>query len=64
MPGSWWPSRSTASASLPTGSCPNCAGAPFGGHAITLAALSADLAAGEEAGEDRCRRWIAASARC
>ncbi len=35
-------------------------GAPFGGHAINLAALSAALAAGEEAGTDRGRRWIAA----
>ncbi|HKU28864.1 MAG TPA: benzoate/H(+) symporter BenE family transporter [Arthrobacter sp.] len=35
-------------------------GAPFGGHAINLAALSAALAAGDEAGEDRSRRWIAA----
>lgn len=35
-------------------------GAPFGGHAINLAALSAALAAGEEAGGDRGRRWIAA----
>jgi benzoate membrane transport protein len=35
------------------------AGAPFGGHAINLAALSAALAAGEEAGGDRSRRWIA-----
>lgn len=34
-------------------------GAPFGGHAINLAALSAALAAGEEAGTDRTRRWIA-----
>ncbi|WP_253182700.1 benzoate/H(+) symporter BenE family transporter [Arthrobacter sp. SW1] len=34
-------------------------GAPFGGHAINLAALSAALAAGEEAGPDRGRRWIA-----
>lgn len=34
-------------------------GAPFGGHAINLAALSAALAAGEEAGPDRSRRWIA-----
>ena len=33
--------------------------APFGGHAINLAALSAALAAGDEAGEDRSRRWIA-----
>jgi len=34
-------------------------GAPFGGHAINLAALSAALAAGEEAGADRSRRWVA-----
>ncbi|MYR07034.1 benzoate/H(+) symporter BenE family transporter [Gordonia sp. SID5947] len=33
--------------------------APFGGHAINLAALSAALAAGEEAGPDRGRRWVA-----
>ncbi|AZG46124.1 benzoate/H(+) symporter BenE family transporter [Gordonia insulae] len=33
--------------------------APFGGHAINLAALSAALAAGDEAGPDRSRRWIA-----
>lgn len=36
------------------------AGAPLGGHAINLAALSAALAAGEEAGPDRDRRWLAA----
>lgn len=36
------------------------AGAPFGGHAINLAALSAALAAGEEAGKDHSKRWIAA----
>jgi benzoate membrane transport protein len=35
------------------------AAAPFGGHAINLAALSAALAAGEEAGADRSRRWVA-----
>lgn len=34
--------------------------APFGGHAINLAALSAALSAGPEAGHDRSRRWIAA----
>ncbi len=34
--------------------------APFGGHAVNLAALSAALAAGEGAGADRDRRWIAA----
>lgn len=33
--------------------------APLGAHAINLAALSAALAAGEEAGPDRSRRWIA-----
>jgi benzoate membrane transport protein len=33
--------------------------APFGAHAINLAALSAALAAGEEAGPDRSRRWVA-----
>ena len=33
--------------------------APLGGHAINLAALSAALAAGDEAGPDRSRRWIA-----
>lgn len=33
--------------------------APFGAHAINLAALSAALAAGEEAGPDRNRRWVA-----
>ncbi|RBY87019.1 benzoate transporter [Blastococcus sp. TF02A-26] len=35
------------------------AGAPTGGHAINLAAISAALAAGPEAGEDRSRRWVA-----
>ncbi|WP_306739889.1 benzoate/H(+) symporter BenE family transporter [Arthrobacter sp. B0490] len=34
--------------------------APFGGHTVNLAALSAALSAGEGAGEDRDRRWIAA----
>lgn len=34
-------------------------GAPAGGHAINLAAISAALAAGPETGEDRSRRWIA-----
>src|SRR6185312_1608744 len=38
------------------------AAAFFGGHAINLAAISAALAAGEEAGPDRSRRWIAAVA--
>uniref|UniRef100_UPI000466B19E benzoate/H(+) symporter BenE family transporter n=1 Tax=Arthrobacter sp. CAL618 TaxID=1055770 RepID=UPI000466B19E len=41
------------------------AAAPFGGHAMNLAALSAALSAGETAGLDRNRRWIAAvSAGC
>lgn len=35
-------------------------GAPTGGHAINLAAISAALAAGPAAGPDRSRRWIAA----
>lgn len=33
--------------------------APLGGHAINLAAISAALAAGPVAGEDRSRRWLA-----
>lgn len=33
--------------------------APIGGHAINLAAISAALAAGPDAGEDRSRRWLA-----
>lgn len=35
------------------------AGAPFGGHAINLAAISAALAAGPQAHPDPDRRWIA-----
>ena len=35
--------------------------APMGAHAINLAAISAALAAGPEAGPDRSRRWIAAT---
>ncbi|MDQ7992654.1 MAG: benzoate/H(+) symporter BenE family transporter, partial [Propionicimonas sp.] len=34
--------------------------APFGGHAINLAAISAALAASPDAGEDASRRWRAA----
>ncbi|WP_343930453.1 benzoate/H(+) symporter BenE family transporter [Tsukamurella strandjordii] len=34
-------------------------GAPFGGHAINLAAISAALAAGPDAGPDEECRWIA-----
>ncbi len=36
-------------------------GAPFGGHAVNLAAISAALAAGPEAGPDPARRWHAAT---
>lgn len=36
------------------------AAAPLGGHAINLAAITAALAAGPEAGADPSRRWIAA----
>ncbi|SNS85092.1 benzoate/H(+) symporter BenE family transporter [Rhodococcoides kyotonense] len=36
-------------------------GAPFGGHAINLAAISAALAAAPQAHPDPKRRWIAAS---
>lgn len=35
--------------------------APAGGHAVNLAAISAALTAGPEAGEDHSRRWIASS---
>ncbi len=35
------------------------AGAPFGGHAINLAAITAAMNAGPMAGPDRDRRWIA-----
>jgi benzoate membrane transport protein len=34
-------------------------GAPFGGHAINLAAITAAMTAGPTAGRDRDRRWIA-----
>lgn len=36
------------------------AAAPFGGHAVNLAAISAALAAGTDAGPDTSRRWRAA----
>ncbi|MEE1620135.1 benzoate/H(+) symporter BenE family transporter [Zafaria sp. J156] len=39
----------------------SAAAALFGGHAVNLAAISAALAAGEEAGPERNRRWIAAA---
>ncbi len=35
-------------------------GAGFGGHILNLAAISAALGAGPDAGPDRTRRWIAA----
>jgi benzoate membrane transport protein len=38
------------------------AAAPFGGHAINLAAISAALTAGPDGGVDPARRWIAALA--
>ncbi|MBF4163474.1 benzoate/H(+) symporter BenE family transporter [Nocardioides acrostichi] len=34
--------------------------APFGGHAVNLAAITAALVAGPDAGPDRARRWPAA----
>lgn len=36
-------------------------GAPFGGHAINLAAITAAMTAGPMAGPDRSRRWIASA---
>lgn len=36
-------------------------GGPAGGHGINLAAITAALAAGPEAGEERERRWIASA---
>jgi benzoate membrane transport protein len=38
------------------------AGAPFGAHAINLAAITAALAAGPDAHPDPARRWIASTA--
>lgn len=38
------------------------AGAPFGAHAVNLAAITAALAAGPEAHPDPARRWIASAA--
>lgn len=37
-------------------------GAPLGGHGVNLAAITAALAAGPKAGEDRQGRWIASTA--
>jgi benzoate membrane transport protein len=36
-------------------------GAPFGGHAVNLAAITAAMTAGPMAGPDRSRRWIAST---
>jgi benzoate membrane transport protein len=36
-------------------------GAPFGGHVVNLAAITAAMAAGPMAGEDRSRRWMAST---
>jgi benzoate membrane transport protein len=47
-------------ASMPVTGAGTILSAPFGGHAMNLAALSAALAAGKEAGRDKSRRWIAA----
>ena len=38
------------------------AAAPFGGHALNLAAISAALTAGPDGGRDPARRWVAALA--
>ena len=38
------------------------AAAPFGGHALNLAAISAALTAGPDGGRDPARRWVAAVA--
>jgi benzoate membrane transport protein len=46
-------------ASMVTTGAGTSAAAVFGGHAVNLAAISAALAAGEQAGE-RSRRWVAA----
>lgn len=35
--------------------------APFGGHAVNLAAITAAMAAGPLAGADRARRWVAST---
>jgi benzoate membrane transport protein len=44
---------------LVTTGAASVAGAPFGGHAINLAAITAAMAAGPDAGPDPARRWIA-----
>jgi benzoate membrane transport protein len=47
-------------ASMTTTGVGTALAAPFGGHAINLAAITAALAAGPDAGADRARRWRAA----
>lgn len=49
-------------ASMATTGLGTMIGAPLGGHGVNLAAITAALAAGPEAGEDRQRRWIASTA--
>lgn len=49
-------------ASMVTTGLGTLVGAPLGGHGVNLAAITAALAAGPEAGEDRERRWIASTA--
>ena len=49
-------------ASMVTTGLGTLVGAPLGGHGVNLAAITAALAAGPEAGEDRQRRWIASTA--
>jgi benzoate membrane transport protein len=46
---------------LATTGAASIAVAPLGGHGINLAAITAALAAGPEAGPDPARRWIAAA---
>ena len=45
--------------SIVTAGVATLAGATAGGHSVNLAAISAALAAGPDAGPDRSRRWIA-----
>jgi len=51
--------RAPVRPSLVTTGAATVAGAPFGGHAINLAAITAALAAGPDAHPDPARRWIA-----
>jgi len=47
--------------SLVTTGAATVAGAPFGGHAINLAAITAALAAGPDAHPNPARRWLAST---